>query len=132
MYGRFLAKFCIKTAERLVFNQMIRLRLFGRCRIYHDPVSPVLRAPAQIGWAARFRTIDLVTPRKLKGRELLMRTRGWWTVEPSEVLAAVEAHGALVLGANGELMVEFADQKAVEALTSALSEKFEDQVLLAP
>jgi len=111
---------------------MIRLRLFGRCRIYHDPVSPVQRAPAQIGWAARFRTIDLVTPRKLKGRELLMRTRGWWTVEPSEVLAAVEAHGALVLGANGELMVEFADQKAVEALTSALSEKFEDQVLLAP
>ena len=25
---------------------MIRLRLFGRCRIYHDPVSPVMRAPA--------------------------------------------------------------------------------------
>ena len=80
---------------------MIRLRLFGRCRIYHDPVSPVLKAPAQVGWAARFRTIDLVTPRRLKGPELLMRTRGWWTVEPSEVLEAVEAHGKLVLGDNG-------------------------------
>ncbi|MDH3829451.1 MAG: hypothetical protein OET21_18640 [Desulfobacterales bacterium] len=111
---------------------MIRLRLFGRCRIYHDPVSPVLKAPAQIGWAARFRTIDLVTPRKLKGRELLMRTRGWWTVEPSEVLETVEAHGSLVLGGSGELMVEFADQKAVDGLTSSLSDKFGDQVLLAP
>jgi hypothetical protein len=111
---------------------MIRLRLFGRCRIYHDPVSPVLKAPAQIGWAARFRTIDLVTPRKLKGRELLMRTRGWWTVEPSEVLETVEAHGKLVLGGSGELMVEFADQKAVDGLTSSLSDKFGDQVLLAP
>ena len=111
---------------------MIRLRLFGRCRIYHDPVSPVLKAPAQIGWAARFRNIDLVTPRKLKGRELLMRTRGWWTAEPCEVLETVEAHGSLVLGGSGELMVEFADQKAVDALTSSLSDKFGDQVLLAP
>ena len=111
---------------------MIRLRLFGRCRIYHDPVSPVLKAPAQIGWDARFRTIDLVTPRRLKGRELLMRTRGWWTVEPSEVLDAVESHGKLVLGENGELMVEFSGQPAVDGLLSSLTEKFGDQVLLAP
>lgn len=111
---------------------MIRLRLFGRCRIYHDPVSPVLKSPAQIGWAAQFRTIDLVTPRRFKGRELLLRTRGWWTVEPSEVLETVEALGKLVLGDNGELMVEFTDQKAVHALTAALSEKFGDRVLLAP
>lgn len=62
---------------------MIRLRLFGRCRIYHDPVSPVLRAPAQIGWEAWFRTIDLVTPQDLKGEELLLRTRGWRTMEPT-------------------------------------------------
>jgi len=111
---------------------MIRLRLFGRCRIYHDPVSPVLKAPAQIGWDARFRTIDLVTPRRLKGRELLMRTRGWWTVEPSEVLDAIESHGKLVLGEKGELMVEFSDQPAVDSLSSSLIEKFGDQVLLAP
>lgn len=111
---------------------MIRYRLFGRCRIYHDPVSPVLKSPAQIGWAARFRTIDLVTPRRLKGPELLMRTRGWWTVEPTEVLETVEAHGKLVLGENGELMVEFSDQKAVDALAASLAARFADQVLLAP
>jgi hypothetical protein len=111
---------------------MIRYRLFGRCRIYHDPVSPVLKSPAQIGWAARFRTIDLVTPRRLKGPELLMRTRGWWTVEPSEVRETVEAHGKLVLGDNGELMVEFNDQEAADRLASSLAERFEGQVMLAP
>lgn len=111
---------------------MIRLRLFGRCRIYHDPVSPVLKAPAEIGWDAWFRTIDLVTPQKLKGRELLLRTRGWWTVEPSDVLDIVEEQGKLVVGERGELMVEVTDQKTLDALSTSLSERFGDQVLLAP
>jgi hypothetical protein len=111
---------------------MIRLRLFGRCRIYHDPVTPVLRSPAQIGWEAWFRSIDLVTPRRLKGKELLLRTRGWWTVEPSEVAEVVEMHGRLVVGDKGELMVEFEDEKGAEDLSSALLERFGEQVLLAP
>jgi len=111
---------------------VIRVRLFGRCRIYHDPVAPVLRAPAQIGWEGWFRTIDLVTPKRLKGKELLMRTRGWWTVEPSDVAAVVEEHGRLVVGEKGELMVELSDEKAVEELSSALSEHFGNQVLLSP
>ena len=110
---------------------MIRLRLFGRCRIYHDPVTPVVRSPAEIGWDAWFRTIDLVTPKLLKGRELLMRTRGWWTVEPSDVAEIVEAHGRLVVGEKGELMVELSDQETLEALSSALSERFGLQVMLS-
>jgi hypothetical protein len=81
---------------------MIRMRLFGRCRIYHDPVSPVLKAPAQIGWDAWFRSIDLVTPGRLKGKELLLRTRNWWTTEPSEVAEVVEQHGRLAVGEKGE------------------------------
>ena len=111
---------------------MTRLRLFGRCRIYHDPVSPVLKAPAQIGWNAWFRSIDLVTPRRLKGKELLMRTRGWWTVEPSDVAEVVETYGQLVVGEHGELMVEFEGENAADALSKALSKKFGDQVLLSP
>ena len=111
---------------------MIRLRLFGRCRIYHDPVSPVLKAPAQIGWDAWFRRIDLVTPNQLKGMELLLRTRGWWTVEPSEVAKIVEMHGRLIVGEKGELMVEFEDKKNIEVLSAALSDRFGEQVLLAP
>ena len=111
---------------------MIHLRLFGRCRIYHDPVAPVLKAPAEIGWEAWFRRIDLVTPRNLKGKELLMRTRGWWTVEPSEIAPVVEAHGKLVIGEKGELLVEFSGQESAEALSKALSERFGDQVFLSP
>jgi hypothetical protein len=91
-----------------------------------------LRAPAQIGWDAWFRTIDLVTPKRLKGWKLLMRTRGRWTVEPADVLDVVEEHGMLVIGEKGKLMVEFTDQNALDALSSALSEHFGDQVLLAP
>jgi len=111
---------------------VIRLRLFGRCRIYHDPVSPVLRAPAQIGWDAWFRSIDLVTPQPLKGEELLKRTRGWWTVEPNEIAEVVKKSGRLVVGEGGELMVEFEDERAAEALSEALKERFGDQVQLAP
>lgn len=111
---------------------MIRFRLFGRCRIYHDPVTPVLHSPAQIGWKAWFRTIDLVTPQPLKGEELLKRTRGWWTVEPTDVAEVVKKHGRLVVGESGELMVEFEDEKAVETLSEALKERFGDQVQLAP
>jgi hypothetical protein len=111
---------------------MIRLRLFGRCRIYHDPVSPVLKAPAQIGWSAWFRNIDLVTPRKLKGEELLQRTRGWWTVEPDDVAIVVRNYGRLVVGDAGELMVEFSDEQAASNLAAALVEHFGEQVQLAP
>ncbi|MBM4306462.1 MAG: hypothetical protein FJ115_14550 [Deltaproteobacteria bacterium] len=111
---------------------MIRLRLFGRCRIYHDPVSPVLRGSAQIGWEAWFRKIDLVTPQPLKGEELLFRTRGWWTVEPAEVAEVVKKYGRLVVGDEGELMVEFPDESAAEKLATALSDRFGDQVLIAP
>lgn len=111
---------------------MIRLRLFGRCRIYHDPVSPVLKEPAQVGWTAWFREIDLVTPRKLKGKELLMRTKGWWTTDPAVIAPVVEKHGSLIVGQNGELMVEFSNEDAVKSLSKELAEHFGDQVLIAP
>jgi len=111
---------------------VIRLRLFGRCRIYHDPVSPVLKAPAQVGWNAWFRTIDLVTPQPLKGEELLKRTRGWWTVEPNDVAEVVKQFGRLAIGESGELVVDFQNQDDVKALSSALQERFGDQVQLVP
>lgn len=111
---------------------MIRLRLFGRCRIYHDPVSPVLKAPAEIGWASWFRDIDLITPRKLKGKELLMRTRGWWSVEPERVAEVVEKFGNLVVGKQGELMVEMENEATAESLSLALSKEFDNQVQVAP
>jgi hypothetical protein len=111
---------------------VVRLRLFGRCRIYHDPVSPVLRAPAQVGWEGWFRRIDLTTPQPLKGEELLRRTRGWWTVDPTDVAEVVRRYGRLVVGDQGELMVEFTDEEAAKGLAEALAEAFGNQVQLSP
>jgi hypothetical protein len=91
-----------------------------------------LKAPAQIGWIALFRSIDLVTPQPLKGEELLKRTRGWWTVEPNEVAEVVKQFGRLVVGDGGELMVELPDENAADALSKALAERFGDQVQIAP
>jgi hypothetical protein len=61
-----------------------------------------------------------------------MRTRGWWTVEPKDVAEVVKTYGRLIVGEGGELMVEVIDEKAVETLSTALSERFGDQVLLSP
>jgi len=68
----------------------------------------------------------------LKGKELLMRTRGWWTREPLEIAEIVERHGKLKVGPKGELMVELADETTAETLSGALREAFEDQVFLSP
>ncbi len=95
-------------------------------------MTPVLRAPAQIGWEAWFRTIDLVTPQPLKGEELLRRTRGWWTVEPKDVAEVVRRFGRIVVGDQGELMVECVDEATIEALSEALLDRFGDQIQLAP
>jgi len=95
-------------------------------------VTPVLKEPAQVGWEAWFRKIDLVTPRRLKGRELLQRTRGWWTVDADEIQPVVEQYGRLVVGERGELMVELQSAAQAEALASGLAQRFGDQVLIAP
>ena len=108
---------------------MIRAKLWFRCAAMHDPVTPVLVQPAVIGWEAKKRKVDLTIKRAFKGDELVMRMKGWVTTDVKEV---VEKQGHLVVGEEGELMVEFPDQKAVEALTSALSERFGDKVLLCP
>ena len=95
---------------------MTRLRLFGRCRIYHDPVTPVLRAPAQIGWEAWFRTIDLVTPQPKGGAELLREDQGLVDSGPEDVADIVRQYGRIVVGDQGELMVECEDEATMEAL----------------
>jgi hypothetical protein len=110
---------------------MIRVRLFGRCRIYHDPGLARAARTRPDRREAWFRSIELVTPQPLKGEELLRRPR-WWTVEPNDVADVVKRHGRLVCRRSGELMVECADRDAVQALSQALLERFGDQVQLAP
>jgi hypothetical protein len=111
---------------------MIQLRLFGRCAIYHDPVTPVLKAPAAIGWKANYREIDLVIERRLKGEELLRRMKGWFTIDPEEIIEAVRPFGKLKVTRDGDLVMELADEAQTLALTQVLKDRFQDQVLLQP
>jgi hypothetical protein len=111
---------------------VIRLRLFGRSSLYHDPIAPVLKSPAQVGWQAWFRETEQVTPEPLSGRELLLRARQAWTVEPEAVALVVARHGELVVGPSGELLVELHNQTAAQALAQALRASFGEEVLLAP
>ncbi len=108
------------------------MRLWGRCRIYHDPVSPVLKGKAAIGWEGMYRRIDLVMERRLKGEELARRMKGWWTVDPQPVIETVNRFGRLVLGRAGELLVQLPDSAAAEELRRELAREFGDQVLLRP
>jgi len=111
---------------------MIRLRLWGRCRIYHDPVSPILKSKAAIGWEGMYRRIDLVIQRRLKGEELARRMKGWWTVDPQPVIDVINLHGRLLVGEEGQLLVELEDPAAAEALREELAASFNDQIILRP
>lgn len=62
---------------------------------------------------------------------MLRRTRGWWTVEPNDVAEVVRKYGRLIVGDNGELLVELPDRETAENLAGALKERFGDQVQLA-
>ena len=61
-----------------------------------------------------------------------------WALDPSvRMMRRVfehmeEAPAKLVVGEKGELMVELSDKETVEALSSALSERCGNQVLLSP
>lgn len=111
---------------------MIRARVWLTCAAMHDPVSPVLVAPSQIGWDAKQRQVDLVIERPLKGVELLARMKGWVTVDVAEANEVFAAHGRLKLLDERELVVECEDQEAFDNLQGRLAEHFGDQVNLEP
>jgi hypothetical protein len=46
---------------------MVRGKIWFRCAVVHDPVTPMVVQPALIGWEAKQRNIDLVIERAFKG-----------------------------------------------------------------
>ena len=85
---------------------MIRAKIWFRCAVVHDPVTPKVVQPAVIGWEAKFRRIDLVIERTLKGEELVRRMKGWITVDPNEVIDTVRKYGKLKVVDDWELVVD--------------------------
>jgi len=49
--------------------------LWFKCAAVHDPVRPVVKKPAVIGWEAKQRQVDLVIERSFEGDEF---TIWWW------------------------------------------------------
>jgi len=107
---------------------MIRAKLWFRCAAMHDPVTPTILKPAVIGWEAKHRKVDLSIDRPFKGDELVMRMKGWVTVDVKKAIEMVQKRGRLKILDDRELVVEFESKEDFEQLSGELVEAFGDQL----
>lgn len=107
---------------------MIRAKLWFRCAAMHDPVTPTIQKPAVIGWEAKNRKVDLTIERPFKGDELVMRMKGWVTVDVQKAIGIVQKRGRLKILDDRELVVEFESEKDLGVLSGELAEVFGDQL----
>ena len=107
---------------------MIRSKLWFRCAAQHDPVTPVVVRPAVIGWAAKERDVDLTIERAFNGDELVMRMKGWVTVDVREVIEIIKRYGFLKVLDERDLVVELETEEDYYRLERDLKEAFEDQI----
>jgi len=111
---------------------MERAMLWFKCAAVHDPVRPVVKKPATIGWEAKQRQVDLVIERPFRGDELLSRMKGWVTADVDMVTEIIRRHGKLKILDDYDLVVEARDKTDLEALSHKLSEAFGGEVWLEP
>jgi len=111
---------------------MERAMLWFKCAAMHDPVRPVPKKPATIGWEAKQRQVDLVIERPFRGDELLSRMTGWVTADVGRVTEIIQLHGKLKILDDYDLVVETRDKPDLEALSLKLSEAFGEEVWLEP
>jgi len=109
-----------------------RAMLWFKCAAMHDPVRPVLKQPAVIGWEAKQRTVDLVIDRPFKGEELLRRMQGWFTVDVHTAIELIQQHGKLKVLDGYDLIVETPNPAELKALSQKLAKAFADEVWLEP
>ena len=109
---------------------MIRARLWLQCAAMGDAVSPILVQPAVIGWEGKYRTVDLTIERPFKGEELLSRMKGWVTVDPKEIIAAIKPEGFLKVFDEGQLIVEGDSLELIGRIRLRLQDRFGDRVSL--
>lgn len=106
---------------------MERAMLWFKCAAMHDPVRPVLKKPAVIGWEAKLRQVDLVIERPFKGEELLRRMKGWVTVDVNRAIAIIQQYGKLKILDDYDLVAEIPDMAAFEALSKKLAQAFGEE-----
>jgi hypothetical protein len=103
---------------------MERALLWFKCAVMHDPVRPVLKRPAAIGWEAKYRQIDLVIERPLRGEELLSRMKGWFTVDVKKATEIIKQYGKLKLLDDYHLVVETEGEAEMATLAEKLADAF--------
>lgn len=111
---------------------MERSLLWFKCAAMHDPVRPVIKKPAVLGWIAKHRQVDLEIERPLMGEELLRRMKGWFTVDVQCAADIVRQYGKLKTLDESDLVVETVDSATMTALSQKLAEAFGEAVWLEP
>jgi len=107
---------------------MVRAKIWFRCAAMHDAVTPIVLQPAVIGWEAKKRTVGTRIERVFNGEELVRRMKGWITVDPDNVIEAVNKYGRLKVLDDRELVVEVEKTEDIQKLQKALQETFEGEV----
>jgi hypothetical protein len=111
---------------------MERAKVWFRCAAMHDPVSPVIVRPAKIGWHGRNREIDLTIDREFTGEELVLRMKGWITIDPAQAVDLFSRYGRLKVFETGTLVVEVEEMEDLEKLGEEVHALFGDQCDLEP
>jgi len=107
---------------------MERAMLWFKCAAMHDPVRPVMKRAAVVGWEAKMRDVALTIDRPFKGDELLLRMKGWVTADVVQTIDIISQHGRLKVLDDYDLVVEAEDLAALEALSAALADNFGEEV----
>ena len=109
---------------------MIRSKLWFRCAAMHDPVTPIIVKPTVISWEAKERDVELTIERTFKGDELVMRMKGWVTVEVKKVVEIINRYGYLKVLDERDLAVDVETEEDYEKLNKELEKEFKDQLNL--
>ena len=109
---------------------MIRSKLWFRCAAMHDPVTPIIVKPAVVSWDAKERDVELTIERAFKGDELVMRMKGWVTVEVKKVVEIIDRYGYLKVLDERDLVVDVETEEDYEKLNKELENEFKDQLNL--
>ena len=107
---------------------MERAIIWFKCAAMHDPVRPVLKNPATVGWEAKFRQVDLVIERGFKGEELLLRMKGWVTADVKTAVDVLKQYGRLRVINDYDLIIETEDKSTIDTLSEKLAEVFGEEV----
>ena len=109
---------------------MIRAKLWFTCAAMHDPVTPIIVKPSVLGWKAKRRDVELTIERAFTGEELVLRMKGWVTTDVKYIIEVIKPYGYIKVLDEEDLVVELESEEDYEKVTSALKEKFGDQVFL--